>query len=201
MAKRPPKARAEQILTAADELFGDRGFAAVSMRDVAVLAGVNKALVFYYFGSKEELFEAVLERYYQAHREALAGAFATGGALRERLHTVLDAYVDFIVANQRYPRLVQSVVTGSPEHRPLIERNLTSLYAYVEDALAGTAPEQGPRAARHLFVTLSGAVINSFTYAPVLEPMFGSDPLSDVALSERRAHLHWLVDILLDALE
>ena len=54
------KAKADAILAAADELFGERGYDAVSARDVARAAGVNKALVFYYFGSMEELFARVL---------------------------------------------------------------------------------------------------------------------------------------------
>jgi TetR/AcrR family transcriptional regulator len=195
------KERARQILDAADELFGERGFAAVSVRDVAVRAEVKKATVFYYFDSKEDLFEQVLERYYTAHRAAFEDAFSTAGPLRERLHGVLDAYIDFIEANQRYPRLVQNVITGSPDHHPLIERNLRLLYSFVSEAMADTAPESGPLAARHLFVTLSGAVINTYTYGPVLAPMWGSDPLAPESLAERRVHLHWLVDTMLDSMQ
>lgn len=201
MATTDKKERAEQILAAADELFGELGFAGVSMRDVAVGAGVNKALLFYYFGSKEALFEAVLERYYAAHRAAFEHAFSGDQPLRARIHRVLDAYLDFIDANRRYPRLVQSVISGAPGHHSLIENNLRVLFRFVDVALASTAPADGPQSARHLFVTLSGAVINYFTYAPVLEGMWGSDPLSPPAIAERRAHLHWLVETLLDALE
>lgn len=193
--------RAEQILTAADEVFGELGFAGVSVRDVAERAGVNKALVFYYFGSKDALFEAVLEQYYAAHRAAFEDAFSGELPLRERMHAVLDTYLDFIDANRRYPRLVQSVISGAPEHHALIEKNLGILHDFVQAALTGLAPESGPLAARHLFVTLSGAVINYFTYAPVLTGLWRSDPLCAEGISERRAHLHWLVDTLLKSLD
>ncbi len=192
--------RAEQILLAADEVFGELGFTGVSVRDVAQRAGVNKALIFYYFGSKDALFEAVLQRYYAAHRVAFEHAFSGDAPLRERMHTVLDAYLDFIDNNRRYPRLVQSVISGAPEHHALIETNLGALHSFVHTALEGLAPEAGPLAARHFFVTLSGAVINYFTYAPVLAGMWGDDPLSAEATAERRAHLHWLVDCLMNGL-
>lgn len=193
--------REAQILDAAATLFSEEGFAGVSMRDVASRAGLGKALVFYYFGSKDALFVAVLERYYAAHRRAFEDTFTQQAPLRDHMHGALDAYLDFIEDNRLYPGLVQHVVTSSPEHRELVARNLHGLYAFVEHALRGVAPEHGPLAARHVFVTLSGAVIQYFTYASVLAPVWGADPLADEGVAERRAHLHWLVDLMVDGLE
>jgi AcrR family transcriptional regulator len=189
-----------RILEAADGLFCDRGFEAVSMAEVARLAEVNKALVFYHFGSKAALFERVLERYYRAHREALEEAFAGGGELGERLHRVIDAYIDFMTANQRYARLIQQQVAGVETHALLIERNLAPLFEWTTRALATATPAEGPLSARHFFVTFSGMVINYFTYAPVLAPLWGTDPLRESALAERRAHVHWMVDVVLGRL-
>ena len=193
--------RASRILAAADELFSERGFDAVSVNDVAVLASVNKALVFYYFGSKEGLFAQVIEPYYEAHREALESAFAGSGDVSERLHRTLDAYLDFIDGHRRYARLVQGQIAASTGERLDPERrSLEPLFAWTQDALAEVAPAEGPRAARHLYVTFSGAVINYFTYAPVLAAVWGTDPLSVEAVAERREHLHWLVEAVLGSL-
>jgi len=52
----------ERILLAAEKLFADKGFGAVSMRKVTTAAGVNLASVSYHFGSKDGLIEAVLRR-------------------------------------------------------------------------------------------------------------------------------------------
>lgn len=201
MTTAEPTDRASRILEAADELFAERGFDAVSVNDVAVLAGVNKALIFYYFGSKEGLFAHVIEPYYKAHREVLEEAFAGSGSVSERLHRTIDGYLDFIDRHRRYARLVQGQIAASPGERldPL-RRSLEPLFAWTQEALAEVAPAEGPRAARHLYVTFSGAVINYFTYAPVLAAVWGADPLSREAVAERRAHLHWLVDALLGAL-
>ncbi len=193
--------RAAKILAAADALFGESGFDGVSVRDLAERAGVNKALVFYYYGSKEALFERVMEGYYEAHANALSGAFEAGGTLRERFHRVIDAYIDFIDEHRNWPRLVQRQVAGSPESMPLIQRSLAPLFEWTERILSEVAPAEGPLAARHFFVTFSGAVINYFTYGPVLQPLWGSDPGAPPAIEERRAHLHWLADLVLDGLE
>ena len=192
--------RQGRILDAADAVFGEKGYDAATARDIAARAGVNKALIFYYFRSKDGLFEHVLERYYEAHSAALKTAFATEGPVSERLHRLIDAYVDFIDTNRRWPRLVQGQVCGEGLHLALIARNLAPMYRWVEEALAEVAPESGPLAARQFFLTFSGAVINYFTYAPVLAELWPEDPMSVAAVAERRAHLHWLVDVILAAL-
>jgi TetR/AcrR family transcriptional regulator len=199
--EKPLSETARRILEAADELLSELGYAGASMRDVAERAGVNKASVFYHFSSKEELFERVLQGYYDAHMEALAGAFAGEEPVRERLHRMIDAYVDFMAENRRYPRLVQQQVAGV-DTRHLIERNLRQLFDWTTRALAELVPDAGPLAARHFFVTFSAMVINYFTYTPVLGEAWGErDPMGEEALSERRAHVHWMVDVALTALE
>ena len=192
---------AQRILDAADELFGERGYDGASVRDIARRAGVKKALVFYHFGSKGALFEAVLERFYRLHAEALEGAGQTGGSQAERLHALVDAYLDFIEANRRYPRLVQREVAGGAAPLERVRESLGALHALLERTLGGLVPTDGPLAARQFFVTFSGAVINYFTYAPVLGPLWGGDPLAPEAVAERRQHLHWLVDALVERLE
>lgn len=52
----------EKILNAAEHLFGERGFDAVSLRDITGNAGVTLALASYHFGTKDRLFEAVVAR-------------------------------------------------------------------------------------------------------------------------------------------
>ena len=52
----------ERLLDAAETLFGDRGVAAVSVRDITAAAGANIAAVNYHFGSKDGLLQAVINR-------------------------------------------------------------------------------------------------------------------------------------------
>ncbi|MFH2010866.1 MAG: TetR/AcrR family transcriptional regulator, partial [bacterium] len=132
--------KALKILDAAAVLLGKFGYDGVSARDIADAAGVNKALVFYYWGSKPELFERVLERYYSAHREALDEAFKSKGTMVERMHRVLDAYLDFIEAHRIYPRLVQQQLTGGGPHMDMVKRHLATFFEWITQALAEIAP-------------------------------------------------------------
>jgi AcrR family transcriptional regulator len=76
----------EALLTAARRVFAQRGFDRTTVRDIAKLAGVNQALVFRYFGSKEELFRAVMNR---AGHEQLA-ATQPERLLEAALRSMLD---------------------------------------------------------------------------------------------------------------
>lgn len=198
--RRPRKEKAEAILEAAAELLVEEGYAGLSARAVAERAGVKKALVFYYWGSTSQLFEAVLEQYYDAHKQSLAEAFQRPGSARERFHHVLDVYLDFMESSDAYARIVQQQVASRGEHLPLVERHLREVLAMTTEALAPIVGT-GPLAPRHFHLSLSAIVLNYFTYAPVLGPdAQGREPMSAAALAERRAHVHWVVDAWLDAL-
>jgi AcrR family transcriptional regulator len=192
---------AEKILAAAEELLGEHGYDGTSMRDVARRAGVNKALVFYHYGSKGELFDTIIERYYEAHRKAIQASLTRAqGEPRDRIHQLIDDYLDFIEENSLYPRLIQQEVARRSGRLTRIRKNLAELSRAVGAILEAFTPSKGPLATRHFFMTVSGMVINYYTYAPVLGDMWGTDPMSAEARHERRRHLHWMVETVLDRL-
>ena len=92
LAARPDRRRA--ILLAAEKLFAQRGYHAVTIRQIAEEAGVPLALVGYYHGQKHELFAAVFEHWSQTNDERLAGlrsAVDAGGP--DLLRRVVEAFV------------------------------------------------------------------------------------------------------------
>src|SRR6478752_3886523 len=58
--RRLPEDRPRQILTAALEVFGERGLAAARLEDIAKRAGLSKGTIYLYFPNKEELFREVI---------------------------------------------------------------------------------------------------------------------------------------------
>ncbi len=87
----------EQILDAAEQIFGAKGFAGTSLRDVTRRAGVNLAAVNYHFGSKEGLLRAVLDRRIspvnQKRLKLLAQVEATAGEEPPSVEAILEAYI------------------------------------------------------------------------------------------------------------
>ncbi|WP_366658292.1 TetR family transcriptional regulator [Fodinicurvata sp. EGI_FJ10296] len=116
---------ATAILDAAEAIFADRGFDGASTRPIADRAGVNLALIHYYFGNKEKLFNAVFERRsdaINARRRSMIADLHAGGS-GPTLEAVLDALLrptielgrDTARGGQFYARLVVHVASGTDD--------------------------------------------------------------------------------------
>ncbi len=79
MGRKPNVEARERIVGAARLLIHERGFAGVSMDDVAAASGLKKANLFHYYPTKEELGAAVFDLAAAAHRERVRERFADGG--------------------------------------------------------------------------------------------------------------------------
>jgi AcrR family transcriptional regulator len=76
----PPNDAYERVLLAADRLFAERGYAAVSLRDIAQEIGIRHASLYYHFPQgKEELYVAVMERRMRLYHAGLEQAIALAG--------------------------------------------------------------------------------------------------------------------------
>ncbi len=192
----------ESILQAAETLFIDRGFDGVSINDVAEKAGVAKALVFYHFHNKNELFNTVLHRYYREQARVLKSAIGiVKGSIREKLHAGVDAYLDFITANPGYPRLIQGEICTNTRGLEKILEHMEPLHHWGENIFGENLPARGPLSPRHLFISVFGMMVTYFTYTPVTRELWQEDPMSRPAMEERREHIHWVVEAILRHLE
>jgi AcrR family transcriptional regulator len=93
--------RRRDILLAAERLFAQRGYHAVSLRDIAAEAGVQVALVGYYYGAKHELYHAIFESWVPSidqRRAQLDEAMRAGPKAADALERVLDAFIGPLVA-------------------------------------------------------------------------------------------------------
>lgn len=94
---------AQEILRSGTELFAARGFAEVSLEDVAQVAGVTRGAVYHHYGSKAGLFRAVTARLHTEVAEVVVAAAQQAGPdsrsqLRAGCHAFLDAITDTSVA-------------------------------------------------------------------------------------------------------
>ncbi|WP_369391184.1 TetR/AcrR family transcriptional regulator [Streptomyces sp. CG1] len=91
--KRMPRAvREQQMLDAAVQIFGQRGYMAASMDEIAELAGVSKPLVYLYLNSKEGLFTACIRREATALTEAVRAGVCTDLPVDRQLWDGLQAF-------------------------------------------------------------------------------------------------------------
>ena len=97
----------EHIINNAIELFAEKGFEGSSIRDLAAKADVNVAMVNYYFGSKDKLFEAMVEYKASYMKERLEDITNDKSKTEiEKIDAVIEAYVNRIFAQHQYHRII-----------------------------------------------------------------------------------------------
>src|SRR3954454_16847680 len=88
--------RMEQTLSVARGLFAERGYSAVTMDEVAAAVGVTKPLLYNYFGNKEGLYAACMERAGEALSSTIAAAVASTATPEEALRAGGQAFFAFL---------------------------------------------------------------------------------------------------------
>jgi AcrR family transcriptional regulator len=96
-----------QIIETAEQLFASNGFEGTSVRDIAQNAGVNIAMISYYFGSKEKLMEAIFVYrigYTRLHMENMLKD--SSYTPMQKIEKLVDKYIDKMMNNQCFYRLM-----------------------------------------------------------------------------------------------
>ena len=124
MKKNNPDAKG-RILLAARQEFANRGFSGARMESIAGSAAINKAMLFYYFSSKEKLYRAVLDR-------ALGEIFAEiTSIVHERLtpesfmERFPEIYIRFLARNPDLPRILVFDLIHNPQN---ISRTVAEIF-------------------------------------------------------------------------
>jgi TetR/AcrR family fatty acid metabolism transcriptional regulator len=115
----------EKILSAARELFEEKGFDLTSVREIATKADVNVALINYHFGSKENLLLAIMEQSVDTTRLKLNDINQSPSTPIEKLSQVIDLYVDKIFSNCKYHQLIHREL--STTQRPELVEGITKI--------------------------------------------------------------------------
>jgi AcrR family transcriptional regulator len=115
---RDPDRSRTSILDAAEQLFADQGYDATSLNQVGAAAGVSRGTPGYFFGSKAELYQAVLDRSFAEVRDAVRAGRARALASNESSETILAGavsdYFDFLAARPNFVRLIErEALSGS----------------------------------------------------------------------------------------
>ena len=105
----------ERIKEAARKLFTQKGFAATRTRDIAEEAGLNLALLNYYFRSKQRLFDLIMMENFRRFIEGISVNFVdTGLTLDQRIDKLVRAYIDFLTEFPDLPLFILNEIKGNP---------------------------------------------------------------------------------------
>jgi|SRR6185437_729586 len=189
----PEQSRAA-ILQAAVREFAREGVAGARTDAIARSAGVNKALLYYYFKDKEGLYQAVLDEVFSGVRVVIQNALAQDLPPRERLRAYVLAHFDYIASKPQFPRVVQAELLrsyrGPAEIQRLAKRYFRPIFedlsALIEEGIR--AGEFRPVKVMHFTPLMVSVIVSYFiTAAPVITIVTGADPFAPELLAERRA--------------
>jgi AcrR family transcriptional regulator len=160
---RLPRAERElQMLETARCLFGERGFAAVTMDELAAEVGVTKPLLYTYFGNKERLYLACMEPAAEALVDTVAAAVEATESRAETLRAGVHAFFIFVDADRNAWRVLfdETLPAGAEPARRAAEQRerLTDL---VSRAQLERLPEERREAARVEIEAISAAMLGA----------------------------------------
>ncbi|GAA2072346.1 TetR/AcrR family transcriptional regulator [Streptomyces albiaxialis] len=119
----PRRARRNQLLGAAQEVFVAQGYHAAAMDDIADRAGVSKPVLYQHFPGKLDLYLALLDQHCEALLQAVRAALASTTDNKQRVAATMDAYFGFVEDEGGAFRLVfESDLTNEPAVRERVDK-------------------------------------------------------------------------------
>ncbi|MEO8199036.1 MAG: TetR/AcrR family transcriptional regulator [Gemmatimonadota bacterium] len=187
----------ESILDAAEELFAEKGYDGTSLNEVGMRAGVSRGTPGYFFGSKSDLYRAVVERCFGEVREAVrvgrVRALASGETPEVILAGVVSDYFDFLLARRNFVRLMErEALMGAAMLKGLPRTNIAGEAVAAISEELGLDPAQGVEAA-HLVLSIIGLCWFPAVHASTVVPALGFDPDDPLFRERRKQHVIELV--------
>ena len=201
--RRDPAATREKLLTAARREFADSGLAGARVDEIAARAGVNKQLVYHYFGDKDALYLAVLEWVYEEIRAQERKLNLEGLPPQQAIKRLIEASFDHLAAHPDFIVLLNDENRGGARH-VRGSRKLEAMHSPLV-SMVSTILSEGVRAGVfrkginpvHLYISSAGLSYFYFSNTPTLSAIFGKDFSSPTARKARRKHV---VDLVMQSL-
>lgn len=182
----PDRETEDRILAAAQTVFLRRGTAGARMQEIAKEAGVNQALLHYYFRSKERLSTAVFQKFAARLFPALIKTLGADIPLEEKVNALIALYLENLSRNPFLPGYLISELHHHPERLPLLLSSaigtdpsavlpavFEKLRVQIDERVA--AGSMRPIAPEQFAINLISLCIFPFAARPMLSIAFGMD--------------------------
>ncbi len=192
----------QKIFDAATELFLEKGVDRTSVREIANKAGINLALMNYYFRSKENLFDAIFTMLVQKNTRKLGRILDSEMGLEEKIRAYVEAYIDMLSENPLLVSFVMAIVHRSQDRITQLKA-ISSLYStpkfaqqIYEESKKGTIRHTSPT---QLFVDMLSLITFPFAIKFLIQDRTGYDEEQFKAfIQERKIRIP---DLLLSSLK
>lgn len=114
----------EKIFEAATDVFVDKGMDGARMQDIASHAGINKALLHYYYRTKDQLFNAVFEMLAARVLKKFAPVFDENLSLEAKIRFFFKEHITFLQENPKLPVFILNEVNRNPARIKMLLKNI-----------------------------------------------------------------------------
>jgi AcrR family transcriptional regulator len=191
----------QKIKNAARIVFHKKGFAAARTRDIAEEAGINLALLNYYFRSKEKLFNLVMLEAFQSFFSSISIVFNDADTtLEEKIRKFAADYIDLLFQEPEIPLFIMSEIRNNPEE--LLQR--IDLKSVVFGSVFFEQYNEAIRLGKikdhhflHFMMNFMGLIVFPFIAKPLLKEING---LNEVQYNNIVAERKALIPVWMDAM-
>lgn len=192
--KKKDKTTEEQILAAAKKVFVRDGMTGARMQDIADEAGINKALLHYYFKNKEKLFEVIFIEASNRLFPKINEIFTAELPLFEKIERFCEEYITLVMENPYLPLFVLNEIHRDPDYflgkvwKGKSTPNPQKFLAQIEvERVKGTIKDIHPL---HLLMNMLSMTIFPFVAKPMIQKNMGLDEAHfKVAMEQRKKEI------------
>ncbi len=192
----------EKILAAAKKIFVAKGIDGARMQDIANEAGINKALVHYYFRNKEKLFEVIFKSAANRIFPGVNQIFLADLSVFEKIRKFTDFYLAIIIENPYLPLFVLNEMNKNPldffekifgSQRPELYKFVTQIEEEVRLEIIK------PIHPTHLIINIMAMCIFPFVARPMIQMALDIDELEFRYMMEQRKKL--VAEFIIDSIK
>ncbi|CAL1517490.1 TetR/AcrR family transcriptional regulator [Chitinophaga sp. MM2321] len=191
------------IIAAAKKIFMQKGLAGARMQDIADEAGINKAMLHYYYRSKDKLFEIIFEEAANSIFKVLSQILKSDLSFREMIAAIVENYLSHLTQNPFLPMFVLNEIHQNPErimNRFRKTGHPPDVKAFVAKVmLAQEKGEIKPTDPLQLLLNIVSMCIFPFAAKPLLKVVSGISEQQYNRIMEDRKK--FLVDFIMAALQ
>ena len=189
MARTKDENTEEQILNAAKKVFQTKGMDGARMQEIADSAGINKAMLHYYYRSKQLLFEAVFKNAFSLLAPQLNKILNDESSIEEKVRNFTSNYISFIIKHPYLPNFIIQELNRNPDFIIKIQENSTLLNIERFKAQVASEVSQGilkPTKGDQLFINILALNIFPFVAKPLIKAFTKEDEKGFKMLMEQR---------------
>lgn len=180
----------DRILSAAEEVFHEKGYDGARMQEIADKASINKGLLHYYFKSKDVLFDAIFSIALKRMVSNIHSILAMELPLEEKMEMIIDGYMNILLKNSALPRFVINELNKDADRfiAKHLNGNASSIFksfdASVNKEIAAGSIRQIN--SKHLFMNMISMIIFPFVGRPMIQVIVGLENKEFQSLMQER---------------